>query len=192
MNTLSIIFLVIGVVAICTIVFLLVTCEFIYRFAIKRNSIVSRIVEKFFYRDIDKYKMDFSWWSGKNIEKYEIKSKDGLKLVGHFVPNITNKVALVVHGYGAKAMEMQTYCKMFFDLGYSVLAVDDRGHGESEGKNITMGYNDRYDISNWVDFIVSKNKHYKIVVFGLFMGAASVCLYSGLKKPRNVKAKKKM
>ena len=76
---------------------------------------------------------------------------------------------------------------MFSSLNYSVLAIDNRGHGESGGKHITMGHKDCQDVSLWVDYLTNRFKDCEIVVFGLSMGGATVCLYSELQKPKNVK-----
>ena len=188
MNTISIVLLVVAILAVCTVIYLLCSSEVKYLITIKRNCLMAKIVTKYTYRYIDRYKIDFSWWEDKKIENIELTSFDGLKLKGYFLNNNTNNIAVVVHGYGAKAMEMQQYVKLFYDKGYSILAFDNRGHGKSEGKIISMGYYDSKDLSDWVNFIVKRYPKSNVVVFGLSMGGATVCMYSGMSKPKNVKA----
>ncbi len=159
-----------------------------FKIALARKSTASRIVNKEMNKVIEQYKIDFCWWEKISFETLSIKSRDGLKLVGHFLPNNTNKLAIVVHGYGADYKEMQQYVKYFVEKNYNILAVENRAHGQSEGKMIGMGWLDRLDIVDWINFMLEKNSNYQIVLFGLSMGASTVCMASGEALPKNVKA----
>ena len=188
MSTLQIVFLVVFLFAVATVIFFLVSSETRYAITLKRNCLMAKVVSKYTYKHIEKYAMDLSWWNDKKLEKCEIKSHDNLNLVGYFLKKDIKKIALIVHGYGAKGFEMQRYAKMFYDNNYSIFIVDNRGHGESDGKIITMGYEDCKDVASWVKYITDRFPKSQIVVFGLSMGASTVCLYSRFKKPKNVKA----
>lgn len=161
---------------------------FRYNMILNRYSYVGRIITTVMYKDLTHYNIDFSWWNNKKYQIICIKSFDKLNLVGYYFDKKSNNTALLVHGYASNAYEMQCYAKMFYDMGYNVLVVDNRGHGKSDGKIISMGYYEKFDISSWVNFLVEQNKNVYIVVFGVSMGGASVCMYSGTKKPKNVKA----
>ncbi|MDX8044437.1 alpha/beta hydrolase [Gracilibacillus sp. S3-1-1] len=97
------------------------------------------------------------------------------------------KWAIVVHGYGGQASEMVRWIRGFYEKGYNVLAPDLRGHGESEGNYIGMGWDDRLDVLAWIDEITEKNPHAEIALFGISMGAATVMMTSGEELPDNVK-----
>ena len=159
-----------------------------FKIALSRKSTASRIVSKEMKKVLDSYKIDFCWWDKFKFEDLTLISKDGLKLVGHFLPNSSDKLAIIVHGYGADYREMQRYAKYFVEENYNILAVENRAHGSSEGKMIGMGWLDRLDLVQWINLMVEKNPDFKIVLFGLSMGASTVCMASGENLPSNVKA----
>lgn len=190
MNAIEIVFLVGFIIFVSLFVFFVLTSIFRYDMIIKKNSYMQKIITSVMYKDLHTYNINFSWWTKQSYSIIKTKSKDGLTLVGYYIKNEqkTNKTALLIHGYGSNAFELQSYCEMFLSFGYNVLAVDNRGHGKSEGKIISMGYYEKQDIGEWVKFLIRQNNDVQIVVFGISMGGASVCLYSGEKKPKNVKA----
>ena len=54
----------------------------------------------------------------------------------------SNETIVIAHGYRENSLLMASYIRMFHDLGYNVLAPDDRGAGRSEGHYITFGWQD--------------------------------------------------
>lgn len=136
-------------------------------------------------RDNEKWLADES-----NYTESYIKSSDGLKLHAYIVTQNenTNKWAIVVHGYGGSGQLMSAKAKYFYEMGYNVLIPDLRGHGKSEGEYIGMGWKDRLDIINWINFIIKDNQNSEIVLHGTSMGAATVLMASGENLPSNVKA----
>lgn len=111
-----------------------------------------------------------------NLHGYEIENS-----------NKSNVWVISVHGYGGQGSKMDSYAKGFYDMGYNVLAPDLRGHGESDGDYIGMGWDDRLDILKWIDYILEKDSDSKIILHGVSMGAATVMMTSGEKLPDNVK-----
>ena len=128
-----------------------------------------------------------------NISNYSdvyIESFDKLKLHGYKIlnENSTDKWVITVHGYIGKGIQMSSYAKRFYDMGYNILIPDLRGHGESEGNYIGMGWYDRLDILKWINLIIEENENSKIILHGISMGAATVSMVSGEVLPINVKA----
>lgn len=125
-----------------------------------------------------------------NYTNTYIESFDKLKLHGYKIlnENPTDTWVITVHGYTSKGIEMSNYAKNFYDMGYNVLIPDLRGHGESEGKYIGMGWHDRLDILSWINLIIKDNTKAKIILHGVSMGAATVSMLSGEELPMNVKA----
>ena len=119
-----------------------------------------------------------------------ITSDDGLKLHNYKIINkySSKKWVIIVHGYISKGVNMASYAENFYDMGYNVMIPDLRGHGESEGDYIGMGWDDRNDIMNLIDYIIAEDKKAEIVLFGVSMGAATVMMVSGEELPSNVKA----
>lgn len=128
--------------------------------------------------------------NSQNYTDEYITSSDNLKLHSYKIQNTipSNKWAIVVHGYTSEGINMSSYAKKYYDMGFNVLIPDLRAHGLSEGDYIGMGFDDRLDIISWINNILSKNPNAEIVLHGVSMGAATVCMTSGEDLPSNVKA----
>lgn len=120
-------------------------------------------------------------------EDVYINSFDNLRLHGYRVRNNSHKWAITVHGYTNEAGFMSAMAYKYFSMGYNLIMPDLRGHGESEGDYIGMGWHDRLDIMKWIDFIVKEDREAEILLHGVSMGAATVMMVSGEKLPPNVK-----
>lgn len=123
------------------------------------------------------------------IDTY-ITSSHNLKLHAYEVKNEnkTDKWAIVVHGYTSEGKTLSSKAKHLYNMGYNILVPDLRSHGSSEGDYIGMGWDDRLDIINWINYIVENNPKSEIALHGTSMGAATVLMVSGEKLPSNVKA----
>ncbi|MFC4321214.1 alpha/beta hydrolase [Litchfieldia salsa] len=95
--------------------------------------------------------------------------------------------AIVVHGYTGEASDMTRWIRNFYDKGYNVLAPDLRGHGNSEGDYIGMGWHDRKDVLLWIDEIIKMDPEAEIALYGISMGGATVMMTAGEDLPSNVK-----
>lgn len=131
------------------------------------------------------------WLRKSKHEQVSIKSYDSLKLVGYLYMNPvkTNKYVIAVHGHNGYWKELSIPCKHYYeDLGFNILFIDQRAQNKSEGKYMTMGYKEKFDVISWCNFITSKDSNAKICLLGHSMGAATVMMTTGMKKlPSNVK-----
>lgn len=122
-------------------------------------------------------------------EDVYIKSKDGLKLHGRYINNNSDKTIIFVHGYRATPLNDFSWpIKRFYLEGYNILYIDQRCHGESEGKYVTLGVKERIDVLYWVNYINERFKPKNIILHGMSMGCASVEMALSLDMPANVKA----
>lgn len=129
----------------------------------------------------------------KNVksEKLSIKAKDGVDLVGFYYPakqQNENKWVILIHGYRSNNKSRIGWGQQYHERGYQVLIPDLRGLGESGGDYIGMGWLDKEDIKEWIDYIIKRDANAQIVVQGVSMGAATTMMLSGDKTPENVKA----
>lgn len=107
-----------------------------------------------------------------------IKSNDGLKLHGIFIENKKNKgIMIEVHGYRSTAKrDLYPSCYHYYNIGYSLLIIDNRASGLSEGKYITFGIKESDDIICWIKYLNKKYKSTDIVLAGVSMGATSILM----------------
>lgn len=90
----------------------------------------------------------------------ELKNEDGQKLVGWLLLNkkSSNKAVLMLPGYNSNKAELVNAASKIYDLGYSVLLVDLRGQGESEGDKTTFGLREKDDIICILTYLVNDNR----------------------------------
>lgn len=134
---------------------------------------------------------DIQWLlTESNYTDETLTSFDNLNLHAYNVlnQNDSNKWVITVHGYTSEGINMSSYAKNYYDIGYNVLIPDLRSHGLSEGDYIGMGWDDRLDIIDWINTILEYNPNAEIVLHGVSMGAATVSMVSGEDLPSNVKA----
>lgn len=122
-------------------------------------------------------------------EKIEIKSYDGLTLRGtyyEYAPDAT--VELLFHGYRGNAeRDLCGGIERCFALGRSVIIIDQRAGGKSDGHIITFGIREHRDCLTWIDYATERfGADRKIVIGGVSMGAATVVMAAGEKLPPNV------
>lgn len=138
----------------------------------------------------DPWKEAKKWFHSVKYEEYTIQSYDDLTLYGKFIPHEEHpeRVVIIAHGYGQSNLDMAPWVHLFYDLGYSILLPDARGHGNSQGNYIGFGWHERLDYLEWIDWLNSTYNHPNTVLFGLSMGASTVMNVSGEPLPDNVKA----
>ncbi len=121
-------------------------------------------------------------------EEVYIKSFDGLRLFGRYYETAKGApVQMLFHGYRSNAIrDFSGGLQFYMGLGFNVLLVDQRAHGQSEGKAIAFGVLERYDCLEWVRYIEKRCGDVPIIITGLSMGAATVLMASDLKLPKNV------
>ena len=123
-------------------------------------------------------------------EKVSIHSRDGLKLTGRYYQmDPKAPVVILFHGYrGSAVKDSVGGFNVSKSMGYNILIVDERSHGDSEGRTITMGIKERYDCLDWIHYVTERfGQEKKIMIMGLSMGAATVLMASELDLPENVK-----
>ncbi|MCD8218370.1 MAG: alpha/beta hydrolase [Clostridiales bacterium] len=105
------------------------------------------------------------------------------------MPQTGKKAVICFHGYTSKGMSDYIGLSGYYlKHGYAMLLVDERAHGESEGKYIGFGCLDRYDALEWIRWVTDKaGEDVQILLHGTSMGASTVLMTSGLHLPEQVK-----
>ena len=121
-------------------------------------------------------------------EDIYIESFDKLKLhAKYYEVKGSKKVALMFHGYrGTVNRDFCAASQLFMDLGYSLITVDHRAHGKSQGHSITFGVRESKDLVSWVDYAKKRfGEDFEYILVGISMGGATVLLAAD--KVENVK-----
>lgn len=119
-----------------------------------------------------------------------VQSDDNLKLHATWFPQgEQKKVVICFHGYTSRGINDYTGLSSYYlKHGYSMLLVDERAHGESEGKYIGFGCLDRLDGLKWIEWVLKTcGEDVQIILHGTSMGGATVLMMSGLELPSQVK-----
>lgn len=117
-------------------------------------------------------------------------SSDGLRLHATWFPQgECKKIVICFHGYTSQGMKDYLGLSGYYlKNGYSMLLVDERAHGESEGKYIGFGCLDRIDALKWINWVLRKcGEDVEILLHGTSMGGATVLMMSSLELPAQVK-----
>lgn len=130
-------------------------------------------------------------WLHKNVSQvWQIESEDKLQLRAYLLENKEAKgVFLAAHGYRCqKHADIACQARYFYNLGYHVLAIDQRCHGNSQGLYIGMGVLERKDCLLWIEKL---DRYFKgkmpIYLFGVSMGASTVLMTGALDMPASVR-----
>ncbi|WP_215112792.1 alpha/beta hydrolase [Exiguobacterium sp. s63] len=118
---------------------------------------------------------DRTFYHDVPFEHVSIQSRDDYRLYGRIYRNEgSTKWIVFVHGYTASHSFMAPHLAMFHRLGFNLLAVDLRSHGESEGVYASYGYHEKIDMIDWVDWLRENETVETVGLHGVSMGAATV------------------
>ncbi len=142
-----------------------------------------------FVKHLDFVKQRKAFLSEDMMEDVWIQSFDNLRLHGTFINNNSDKLVICFHGYSSKGLnEYASMAKFYYEQGLSLLIIDERNHGDSEGIYTGFGVLDRLDAQKWIEYAVERlGKSIKILLHGDSMGGATVLMSTGLPLPSNVK-----
>jgi len=159
--------------------------------AIHANDKQDPIAEKAKKTENKQYEIAEKFWDKYTTQTPTITSFDGLKLYSRVIKGNpkSKKWAICMHGYRSSAFADCAYPVVkFHEMGFNSLAPDQRAHGKSEGKYIGMGWNERRDVKQWIEYVIKEEGATEILLFGGSMGAATVLNTSGETLPKQVKA----
>jgi uncharacterized protein len=107
----------------------------------------------------------------EGYETVQLRTADDVTLAAWYARPANGAVIILLHGAGGSREGLRPYGEMLRRHGYGVLAVDLRGHGQSEGKTNRLGWQGTADVGAAVQFLQSRAEVQKIGGLGLSMGA---------------------
>ena len=109
------------------------------------------------------------------IEVDTIHNDDNFDLeVWRFDMEPSKGVVVLFHGYLHAKTSLWQEAKAFYRMGYSVLLVDFRGAGNSEGTTCTLGYNEAIDVKRTFQYCQEEFPNQRIFLYGSSMGAVAI------------------
>jgi uncharacterized protein len=148
-----------------------------YRLLVKQRPHAPGWIEA---RLLQKGEIEASWFS-LPWESERIASPQGYELSVHALRGERKKLAVFQHGITWNWVAVMQYMELFRRAGWSVVAFDSRGHGESGGKGPSFGIFEKRDLAAVASWATSRYQAEDgFVVFGLSLGAASVLQFGGL------------
>lgn len=118
------------------------------------------------------------------FETVSITSDDGLKLAGRFYPSSGSASPVVICFHGYRGTSVDDFCGIFGFLRHKDMALlmpDQRHQGHSEGKCMTFGIRERFDVLCWIRWVKEHcGADRPIYLYGMSMGAATVLMASEL------------
>ncbi len=126
---------------------------------------------------------------GRDFEEIEFTSRDGIALRGWWIPaktsRQTERTLIICHGIAANRSLFLPFVEVGDWLDANVLMFDLRGHGDSGGRTITLGYREKDDILAAVAFARREKSPCarEVIGLGISLGAASLAEASALADP---------
>ena len=109
------------------------------------------------------------------MEEVDITSQ-GLRLHGELY-HLGNKGCVIILPGRCECLRYSCYfAKPYGELGYSVLVVDQRAHGKSQGTYSSAGYLESRDLRAWADFLRKEKGFDRPVLHGICVGSAGAIL----------------
>jgi pimeloyl-ACP methyl ester carboxylesterase len=88
----------------------------------------------------------------------------------------TTPVVLLLHGFRGDRASMVPRARLLAEAGFSVLLIDQQAHGDTPGRQITLGWLESADARAARDWVHTQAPGRRVGVVGVSLGGASVLL----------------
>ena len=118
-----------------------------------------------------------------------MKNRSGMQLFGHWYPyEGAERTVILVHGWhGAWHQDFSGIAPFLHDAKCNLLLIEQRCHNSSDGKLISYGILERYDVEDWVSYTRENLSALPLYLYGMSMGASTVLMASVLPGCADVK-----
>lgn len=99
-----------------------------------------------------------------------------LRLAAWWMPlsATTDRTVVLLHGYSDAKVGAIAWAPTWRRLGFNLLALDLRAHGDSQGVHSTAGFHEQHDVAQVIDELRATRPHAtrQLLLFGVSLGAA--------------------
>ena len=109
------------------------------------------------------------------FDTVKLQTASGLSIDAWYAPadSAAKGTVILFHGIGGTRMNNLDEANEFRYLGYHIMMIDFRGHGNSEGNRSTIGFREAEEVKLAVEYVKKKGES-TIFLYGSSMGAVSV------------------
>ena len=98
---------------------------------------------------------------------------DGFKLYGEYFDFGSDRCVIILPGRCESLIYSYYFAEPYEKAGFSILAVDTRCHGKSEGKYNTIGVKESHDVLKWAELVHDRFDNKEVYIHGICIGTSS-------------------
>ena len=117
----------------------------------------------------------------KGFKRLTVLTREKFLLAGYYYKAVSSprvKTVILIHGIQDSSAGMAYLYEEYKGLGWNVLSIDLRSHGESAGTKITMGVKESEDLALWMNLLINRFDAREIYLHGVSMGGAVALMYA--------------
>lgn len=119
-------------------------------------------------------RIGLEWMQQHSDRKWDVHiQRDGLNLYGEYFDLGYDRAILVLSGRTDTLRYGYYFAIPYAEAGYNVLVVDQRAHGHSDGKYLTLGHEESKDALEWARFLHEELGNRQVLFHGICIGAAA-------------------
>lgn len=119
---------------------------------------------------------------GLSAQDVRIPMTDGTELAAWWIPSRNGAAVIMLPGSGSTRDDVLEHSAVVAEAGYGVVLLDVRGHGESDGRLMDLGWGAEGDVRDVVSWAEDRGVD-RVGVFGLSMGG-EIALTAAAEDPR--------
>ncbi len=125
-------------------------------------------------KQIKMYATGAEWHEANKAFKKDVHIvNEGLNLYGEYYDFGSDKAVMILSGRTESLIYGYYFAIPYAKAGFNVLVFDPRGHGLSDGKYNTVGFDESRDAVAWASFLEKEQGVKSIVFHGICIGAAT-------------------
>ena len=120
------------------------------------------------------YEEGCAWEEKNRARKTAVTVKSGsLTLAGEYFDFGAKRAVIVIPGRMETCVYSYFFASPYEKCGFNVLVIDNRAHGESDGRLNCLGYREEKDVLAWAAFLHDKKGNESVLLHGVCVGSST-------------------